>query len=35
MPKRKIELNEIQPLELDILFKLVDYLEENDCKYFD
>lgn len=33
MAKRKIELNEIQPLELDILVKLVDYLEKNNIAY--
>lgn len=31
---KKIEKNEIQPLEKDILFHLLDFLEENNIKYF-
>lgn len=31
---KKIEKNEIQPLEKDILFHLLDFFEENNIKYF-
>ena len=33
MSRRKIELNEIQGFELDVLLKLINYLEENNISY--
>ncbi|MGN0528807.1 MAG: phosphorylcholine transferase LicD [Eubacterium sp.] len=34
MEKRKIKLDEIQGLELDVLVKLISFFEENDIMYF-
>ncbi len=34
MEKRKIQIDEIQGLELDVLVKLIDYFEKNNITYF-